>query len=68
MSDKTTVAPMDPALQNSPLSESVDGATTVNLEREDNQCLWNGQAFAEGAIVECGGDTFECSYGRWIEN
>ena len=43
MSDKTTVAPMDPALQNSPLSEPVDGATTVNLEREDNQCLWNGQ-------------------------
>jgi hypothetical protein len=68
MADKTIVTPMDPALQNSPLIDDSDEEATVMLDGPAQQCVWNGQSFADGAMVECGGDVFECSYGRWVKD
>jgi len=68
MADKTTVTAMDPALQNSPISDPDEDESTVMLDSAANQCMWNGQTFAEGAMVECGGVVFECNYGRWAKN
>jgi hypothetical protein len=68
MADKTTVTPMDPALQNSPLVDESDEESTVMLNGATKQCVWNGQSFADDAKVECDGDVFECSYGRWIKD
>ena len=68
MADKTIVTPMDPALQNSPLIDETDEESTVMLDGTNQQCVWNGQTFADGAMVECDGDVFECSYGRWVKD
>ena len=68
MADKTIVSPMDSALQNSPRIDEVDEESTVMLDGTNKQCVWNGQTFADGAMVECDGDVFECSYGRWVKD
>ncbi len=68
MADKTTVKAMDPALQNSALIDEADGESTVVLDDADQQCVWNGESFTDGAMVECDGDVFECSYGRWVKD
>lgn len=66
MADKTTVAAMDSAQKNSPVSGPIEGESTVMLDAAASRCFWNGQQFDEGAMVECEGTTFECTYGRWV--
>ena len=68
MADMTTVTPMESALQNSPVIDSGEGESTVILDSAANECLWNGQTFADGTMVECDGAVFECSYGRWVKS
>jgi hypothetical protein len=68
MADKTTVAPIDSALKNSPQMDPANEEATVVLDSAAKQCIWNGQAFDDGAVVECGNDNYECSYGRWVKS
>ena len=66
MPDKTAVAPMDPSLQNSPVSGPIEGESTVTLDSAASTCFWNGTEFSEGARVESEGKTYECTFGRWV--
>ena len=59
---------MDSSLKNSPLTDATEGASTVMLDSADTQCVWNGQSFAEGDMVECDGADYECCFGRWVKN
>jgi hypothetical protein len=67
MGDKTTVAPMDPKQKNSPVSGPIEGEATVMLDAASTRCFWNGHEFSEGAMVQCDGKTYECTYGRWVQ-
>lgn len=66
MADKTTVAAMDPAQKNSPVAGPTEGESTVMLDAAASSCFWNGQQFDEGAMVDCEGTIYECTYGRWV--
>ncbi len=69
MADRTPVAPMDSKQKNSPVSGPIEGESTVMLDSATTtQCYWNGQEFAEGALVESEGQVFECTYGRWVRH
>jgi hypothetical protein len=66
MADETTVAAMDSTQKNSPVSGPIEGESTVMLDAAASRCLWNGQQFDEGDMVQCDGATYECTYGRWV--
>lgn len=69
MADPTSVAPMDPALDNSPVvTDSSEEESTVMLDNNSTGCVWNGQPFADGASVDSGGAVYVCDYGRWIKS
>jgi hypothetical protein len=68
MADKTIVSPMDPSQKNSPVTDPNEEESTVMLDSAANECVWNGQTFAEGDTVESDGAVFECNYGRWVKN
>jgi len=38
------------------------------MEAGANTCFWNGVEFPEGAQVESEGVSFECGFGRWVQN
>ena len=42
--------------------------STVMLDSAATQCVWNGESFADGDMVECDGVDYECCYGRWVKN
>ena len=67
MSDKVQVGPMDTSKKNSPVLAALDDEATVALNGATSVCYWNGQEFAEGELVSCGGREFECSLGNWIK-
>ena len=67
MADQTTVTAMDSSLQNSPVVDPNEDESTVMLDDAESQCMWNGQTFTEGAMVECDGVVYECSYGHWAK-
>ncbi len=67
MPDKTPVAPMDKGQKNSPVAGPTEGESTVMLDAAASKCVWNGQEFSEGALVESEGATYECTYGRWVK-
>lgn len=68
MAPKTPVSPMDPSKNNSPKTNLSAGENTVIMDSASNECFWNGQAFVEGDLVECEGETYECSLGRWVKS
>lgn len=67
MSDETQVQSMDPNQQNSTVSGPVDEEATVMLDMAQKTCIWNGQSFSEGAIVNDGSAAYECNYGQWVK-
>jgi len=67
MADKTAVAPMDSSQKNSPVSGPSESESTVMLNAAASKCFWNGQQFADGAVVACEGTSYECTYGRWAK-
>lgn len=67
MADKTPVAPRDPGKKNSPLAGPTEDESTVILDTAATTCTWNGQEFPEGALVESEGQTYECTFGRWVK-
>ena len=67
MSDKISVEAMDSSKQNSPIAGPIEEESTVMLDHASKVCYWNGQEFAEGQKVECGGATYECTFGQWIK-
>lgn len=67
MADKTPVAPRDPSKKTSPISGPTEGESTVILDAAANKCIWNGQEFKEGVMVVSEGQTYECTYGRWVK-
>ncbi len=60
------VDPMDPAMKNSRVIESVDQAGTVKFEDGRSRCYWNDAAFSEGTRVCDGGVAYECQVGHWL--
>ncbi len=68
MPDKTQVAAMDPSLRNSSKMVPDDEDSTLVMEPGANACYWNGAEFSEGSLVESQGVTYECSFGRWVQN
>ncbi len=68
MSDKTQVAAMDSDLKNSPIITPDAEEATLVMEPGANACFWNGVEFPEGAQVESQGVSFECGFGRWVQN
>ncbi|MDX1432393.1 MAG: hypothetical protein R3286_08065 [Gammaproteobacteria bacterium] len=67
MADKVTVEAMDKSKQNSPVAGPIEEESTVMLDKASKVCYWNDQEFHEGQIVECGGETFECTFGQWVK-
>jgi len=68
MPDKTQVAAMDTSLRNSPKMVAAAEESTLVMEPGANACFWNGAEFAEGSLVEAEGVTYECTFGRWVQN
>lgn len=66
MSDKVSVQPMDPAQKNSSVMDSTSEESTVMMDVAGAACLWNGKEFAEGTMVECEGESYECTFGHWV--
>lgn len=67
MAEKTSVAPHDPARKNSPLVGPTEGESTIVMDASANRCIWNDEEFLDGALVECEGKTYECTFGRWAQ-
>ena len=67
MADRTVVQAMDPGKENSPIAGPIDEQSTVMLDSASKVCVWNGQEFKEGQVVECDGVGYECSLGQWIK-
>jgi len=67
MADKVSVQTMDPSKQNSPIAGPIEEESTVMLDQAAKVCYWNDQEFKEGQIVECDGDTYECTFGQWVK-
>lgn len=65
MTEKISVAPQDPARKNSPVLGPTEEESTVVMDASKNRCIWNGEEFADGSLVESEGVTYECTYGRW---
>ena len=68
MPDKTQVTAMDPGQKNSPITALDAEPATLVMAPGANACFWNGAEFAEGALVETEGVTFECTFGCWIQS
>ena len=66
MAPKTQVEPMDPEKKSSPKADPASQESTVVIDTAANKCFWNDEQFADGALVECEGETYECTYGRWM--
>ena len=67
MAEKTSVAPPDPGKKTSPIVSSTESESTIVMDTSASMCLWNDQEFDEGAMVECDGKTYECTFGRWAQ-
>ena len=66
MSDKISVGPRDESQKNSSVAGPVEHEETVKLDTAAIFCLWNGQEFPEGQLIESQGVTYECSLGKWV--
>ena len=67
MTNKIAVAPMDSAQKNSPIAGPVSDEATVVMNTASNICVWNGQEFPDGTVVESEGSEYECSFGQWTK-
>jgi len=67
MAEKTTVAPRDAGKESSDIMGPTEGESTVVMDASANRCIWNDQEFADGDLVECDGETYECTFGRWAK-
>lgn len=66
MAPKTQVEPRDPDKKSSPTAAPAMEESTVVVDTASSKCFWNDEQFTDGARVECEGETFECSFGRWV--
>ena len=39
----------------------------VGVEREDGDCVYAGQVYSNGAVMQQGDRMMECSNGTWVE-
>ena len=67
MADKIVVQAMDPNQKNSPLAGPVEEEGTVVMDSASRVCVWNGQEFHDGQVVDCAGAQYECSFGQWVK-
>ena len=67
MSEAVKVEPRNKELSNSPIMDCTAGESTVVMDSSAEVCTWNGTEFAEGSVVECDGERFECSFGQWVK-
>lgn len=66
MNAKVTVLPMDSSQENSGVMDSTSEESTVMMDVAGATCMWNGQEFTEGTVVECDGKSYECAFGGWV--
>lgn len=62
------VGAQDPELPNSPIAqEALEQDPTLRQEApEEGYCLFNGEKFADGTVVQSGTAMLRCERGMWV--